>query len=115
MRKSVLVVSWDTTLGSIREMLLSNAGYRVISAVGPVEAQSQCRSKADLLVLGHSVPSSEKKQVIACYRQFSNGPVLSLLRSGQHKLAEADYGVDAFDPGRVVEVVRSILHNEPFN
>jgi CheY-like chemotaxis protein len=113
MTKSVLVVSWEPSLARTREMLLRGAGYSVTSAVGRAQAHSQCLSRADLLVLGHSVPPSEKKEVIACFRQYSTGPVLSLLRSHQQKLPEADFGVEAFDPADVVSVVRKILHGEP--
>jgi CheY-like chemotaxis protein len=113
MAKSVLVISWHQSLAKTREMLLSKAGYIVTSAVGRAEAALGCGGGADLLVLGHSVPSSEKKEVIACYRQYSTGPILSLLRSDQQKLPEADFGVEAFDPAGVVQVVRKILDDEP--
>jgi hypothetical protein len=112
MAKSVLVISWHQNLAKTRQMLLSQAGYVVTSAVGRTEAALGCRGGADLLVLGHSVPASEKKEVIACYRQYSTGPVLSLLRSDQHKLPDADFGVEASDPAEVVQVVRKILHDE---
>jgi CheY-like chemotaxis protein len=115
MARSVLVISWHQSLAKTREMLLSTAGYVVTSAVGRAEAALRCRSGADLLVLGHSVPSAEKKEVIACYRQYSTGPVLSLLRSDQQKLPDADYGVEASDPAEVVQVVRRILHDEPLS
>jgi hypothetical protein len=72
-----------------REMLLSGAGYLVTSAVGRTEAALLCGCGADLLVLGYSVPSPEKKEVIACYREYSTGPILSLLRSDQ---PEATWG-----------------------
>jgi CheY-like chemotaxis protein len=113
MTKSVLLVSWEPNLARTREMLLRGAGYSVTSAVGRAQAHSQCRSRADLLVLGHSVPAPEKREVIACYRKHSTGPVLSLLRSHQQKLPEADFAVEAFNPADVVGVVRKILHDEP--
>lgn len=112
MAKSVLVISWHQSLATTRELLLKGAGYLVSSAVGRAEAAALCRSRADLLVLGHSVPSSEKKEIIASYRQHSNGPILSLLRSGQQKLQEADFGVEAADPAEVVQMVRTILNDE---
>jgi CheY-like chemotaxis protein len=112
MAKSVLVISWHQSLAKTRELLLSEAGYLVTSAVGRAEAVSRCGCGADLLVLGHSVPSADKKEVIACYRQHSTGPILSLLRSDQQRLPEADFGVEAFDPAEVVQVVRKILHDE---
>jgi hypothetical protein len=65
-----------------------------------------------LLVLGHSVPPSEKKEVIACFRQHSSAPVLSLLRSHQQKLPEADFAVEVSNPAEVVSLVRKILHGE---
>ena len=111
MAKSVLVVSWNESLARTRELLLRTAGYLVTSAVGRVQAQSQCRSKADLLVLGHSVPPLEKKDVISCFRKCSTGPVLSLLSYHQQKLPEADFGVEVFDPAEVVQVVREILND----
>jgi CheY-like chemotaxis protein len=112
MAKSVLVVSWEPNLTRTREMLLRGAGYSVTSALGRAQAHSQCCSKPDLLVLGHSVPSSEKKEVIACFRQYSTGPVLSLLRSHQQKLPEADFAVEASEPADVVRVIRKILLDE---
>jgi DNA-binding response OmpR family regulator len=112
MAKSVLIVSWEKSLARTREMLLRGAGYSVTSAVGRDQAHSKCRSRADLLVLGHSVPPSEKKEVISCFRQHSTAPVLSLLRSHQQKLPEADFAVEAYDPANVVSVVRKILHDE---
>jgi hypothetical protein len=40
----------------------AKAGVRVISALGEEEAMSSCVVKADLLVLGHSVPRDKNKQ-----------------------------------------------------
>ena len=112
MAKSVLVVSWEQNLARTREMLLRGAGYSVTSAVGRAQAHSQCGYEADLLVLGHSVPPSEKKEVIACFREHSTAPVLSLLRSHQQKLPEADFAVEAYNPADVVSIVRKILYGE---
>ncbi len=107
--KSVLCVSWNPSLASTREMLLTQAGYTVISALGEEEAASRCGAKADLLVLGHSVPQNEKQAVIKCFRQHCQAPVLSLLRPGQAKLPEADFAVEAFNPADFVQAVQNIL------
>jgi hypothetical protein len=114
MNKTVLLISWDRTLARTREMLLIDAGYRVTSAVGRVEAGLSCSSGADLLVVGHSVPPSEKKEVIECYRKSSAGPVLSLLRPNQTKLPEADFGVEVSNPAEVVQLVGKILRGSVF-
>jgi DNA-binding response OmpR family regulator len=90
-------------------MLLAQAGYRVISALGPEEAASRCKAKADLLVLGHSVPRDKKQTVIKCFREHSKAPILSLLTHGQDKLPEADFAVEAFNPSDFIEAVQTIL------
>ena len=90
-------------------MLIKQAGYRVISALGEEAAMSQCRVKADLLVLGHSVPRDKKQAVIKCFREHSKAPILSLLRPGQDKLPEADFAVEAFNPADFVQAMQTIL------
>ena len=107
--KSVLCVSWNPSLASTRERLLAQAGYRVISALGEEEAASRCGTRADLLVLGHSVPRDKKEAVIKCFREHSQAPVLSLLRPGQDKLPDADFAVEAFNPADFVQAVQTIL------
>lgn len=107
--KSVLCVSWNPSLASTRERLLAHAGYRVISAFGEKEAASACHAKADLLVLGHSVPRDKKEAIIKCFREHSQVPILSLLRPGQDKLPEADFGVEALNPADFVQAVQTIL------
>ena|SRR2546421_6840219 len=107
--KSVLCVSWNPSLAHTRQMLLTQAGYTVISALGVEEAATRCKAKADLLVLGHSVPRDQKQAVIKCFREHSNAPVLSLLRAGQEKLPEADYAVEAINPAEFIREVQRIL------
>jgi DNA-binding response OmpR family regulator len=85
MSSHVLCVSWNPALASTRELLLSHAGFEVTSAD---EANEKCKTKADLLVLGHSVPREEKGSIIHCFRKYSSAPVLSLLRPGQSKTAQ---------------------------
>jgi hypothetical protein len=107
--KSVLCVSWDPSLASTRALLLIQAGYKVISALGAEEATSECRAKADLLVLGHSVPRDKKQAVIKCFREHSRAPILSLLTVGQDKLPDADFAVEAYNPADFVQAVQRIL------
>jgi DNA-binding response OmpR family regulator len=107
--KSVLCVSWDPSLAGTRQMMLMQAGYVVISALGREQAALNCHAKADLLVLGHSVPRVEKQTVIKCFREHSKAPILSLLAAGQDKLPEADFAVEALNPAAFVKVVKAIL------
>lgn len=105
----VLCVSWTPALATTRTLLLKRAGFKVTSALGKQQALKKCKTKADLMVLGHSVPREEKSAIIDCFRENSSAPVLSLLRSGQNKLPEADYGVEASNPDEFLETVRKIL------
>jgi DNA-binding response OmpR family regulator len=107
--KSVLCVSWIPSLASTREMLLTEAGYLVISALGKEEAVLKSDGKADLLVLGHSLPREDKQELIQWFREQSKSPILSLLKPGQDKLSGADVGVEAFKPGDFVRAVQTIL------
>jgi len=105
----ILCVSWDSNLAQSRERLFRHYGYEVTSATGRYEAIERCKTKADLLVLGHSVPREEKLKIIACYRAANDSPVLSLLRPGEVKLAEAEYGIEYMNPELLMSTVHWIL------
>jgi DNA-binding response OmpR family regulator len=107
--KSVLCVSWDPNLAGTRQMMLMQAGYVVVSALGREQAALNCHAKADLLVLGHSVPRVDKRTVIKCFRQHSKALILSLLEHGQKKLPEADFAVETLNPDDFVKAVKAIL------
>ncbi len=107
--KKVLCVSWIPGLALTRELLLTQAGYQVISAVGKEEAMSKRDVKADLLVLGHSLPRDEKLALTQWFKEYSKSPILSLLKPGQDKLPGADVGVEALSPGDFIRAVQKIL------
>jgi DNA-binding response OmpR family regulator len=92
-------------------MILSKAGYDVVSALYESEALASCNENADLMILGHSVPHEEKRKFIQTFRQHSDAPVLSLLRSGQQKIPEATVGVESMEPRDLIRVVQEILSN----
>lgn len=89
-------------------MLLEDAGYEVISAVGAEEI-SRCEMTADLLILAHSVPVEHKLQALAIFRKISEKPVLSLLRPNQSRLPQVDFAVEAFHPHEFVSAVTRVL------
>jgi DNA-binding response OmpR family regulator len=107
--KSVLCVSWNPSLAATRQMMLMQAGYVVISSVGRERVAIECHAKADLLVLGYSVPRVDKRTVIKCFRQHSKAPILSLLKHGQKKLPEADFAVETLNSDDFVKAVKAIL------
>jgi ribosomal protein L30E len=85
----------------------------VESALGTAEALERCRnSKADMLLLGQSVPREEKRTIVEVFRRYSDAPILSLLNANQEKLAEVDYGIDSLSPEDLVRTVHSILYRK---
>ncbi len=107
--KKIICISWNEALAKSRELLFRSLGVTVLSALYEREGRSLCREDADLLILGHSVPREEKRLLIDCFRQHSAAPVLSLLLTGDTKLPEATFGVDAAKPEEVLRTVRKIL------
>jgi hypothetical protein len=109
--KHIVCVSWLPALARTRELLFTDAGWRVTSIVG-AEQLSELRitGEADLLVLAHSVPRNEKQLAIQVFRQYCKAPVLSLLEPYQSLLREADFGVEAISPAAVIDAVRNILN-----
>jgi hypothetical protein len=108
--KRVICISWHATLAETRKLLLRKAGAsNVVSAIYEKEARSACQEKADLLVLGHSVPREEKRLLIKYFRQHSSAPVLSLLNWGEDKLPEATLAVQSSKPDEFIRVVKQIL------
>ncbi len=63
---SILSVSYESALLATRQQILQSKGYAVTSVCGASEALEVCFSNArfDLLVLGHSIPYSEKEAII---------------------------------------------------
>lgn len=105
----VICVSWEENLSITRQALLTHMGVRVVSAVGWEEGLDSCGALAQLMILGHSVPTDFKRRLIQCFREHSSAPILSLVRPGQEKLPEATFGVDSTRPDEFIEIVRNLL------
>jgi len=105
----ILCISWDSTLARTRELLLRGYGYRVTSARGEDEALEKCCGKADLLLLGHSVPRTEKQKILDCFRKSNSSPALSLLTPGQNPLPDVEYAVEYLDPAQLMETIGRII------
>lgn len=105
----VFCVSWDSTLALTRAFLLTRSGYKVTSALGPEQAMELCDTKADLLLLGHSVPREQKQRILDRFRQFNRSTALSLLAPDQDQLPDVEYAVEYLDPGQLLRTVQSII------
>ena len=114
MSKRILSVSYDIDLLATRRMLLELAGYTVTSALGFTEALEQCNASGfDLFVLGHSIPTKDKRELIRTFRKSCPAPILSLERVGESRV-ESDFHASPDDPEELLKSVGRIFRfNEP--
>ena len=72
-------------------MLLKRQGYSVSSVVGFTQAVEQCKTgQFDLFILGHSIPVSDKRELIRVFRTRRPAPILALARHGESTPDGAD-------------------------
>ena len=96
-KKRVLCVSWLEPLLKSRKELLEAAGLFVTSAYGSDEAARICRLDHDfnLIVLGYSIPRSDKIALVELLRANCKAPILSIRRHGDPPLREAEFSIDS--------------------
>lgn len=106
----ILSVSYDAMLKT-RQLMLESCGYTVTSAEGFVEAMRRCvAGNYDLLIIGHSIPHTDKKALIEEMRGHCHAPVLALLRPGELELLnEATKSIDAANPKLLLDTVAQLL------
>jgi DNA-binding response OmpR family regulator len=109
----ILLVSYERALLKTRMMLLQSTGYQVVIADNIGAARDICRTISfDLVIIGHSIPSSDQAELAAVVRQDCPGvPLMVILRSElENNAAGFEYTVNAQDgPGVLLNVVNSIL------
>jgi len=95
----ILSISYDEALLRTREMLLKRKGYEVESAIGFSAALHACEhQRFDLVIMGHSIPSEDKEQIIRQLRAVCKTPILALRRPNDPPLKAAEYTLDSGDP-----------------
>src|SRR5437763_16755332 len=112
MAKGILSISYDPSLLLTRQLLLQRMGHEVRSAEGYAKAWDTCSEQAgrfDLIILGHSVPHSDKEAIIAHIAKACTAPVLALLRPHEGDVRGATRSVDASDPTGFLVAVREML------
>jgi DNA-binding response OmpR family regulator len=102
MRQRILLISYNERLLIARRVQLEQAGYQVYSALGLKEAIANCRDSGsfDLLILGHSIPVGDKKDMIAAFRASQTSPILSLWADDEEVAASVDYLAFSDAPGK---------------
>ena len=110
-RARILSITHDPSLARTRELLFSNSGFDVSSFLDTAAAIEKCRREAfDLVIVGHSIPLSERKTLVKALREAGAASILALTRLGDAPLPEADYWFDPSEsPALLLETVRRIL------
>jgi DNA-binding response OmpR family regulator len=108
----ILSISYDKALLQTRALMLSRAGFEVESAIGFTAAIQACKKGTfDLVILGHSIPSEDKSEIVNQLKDVCATPVLALQRSNDSAVATAEYNLDSGNPHRFLSYVREITHH----
>lgn len=115
-KAAILVASWDPVLADVRRAILENEGFEVLPAKGSAGVRALCKKrKVSLVLIGYSMPPSEKRRVWLEARKFCKTPILELHRSGKPELVESNaFAHESLTPDDFVNAVRSVLlRNRP--
>jgi DNA-binding response OmpR family regulator len=107
----ILSIGYDEPLLLTRQYILQQAGFTVVSALRLEEAIRHCKhQKFDLIVLGHSIPPTDKTRLIAAGKKLAGCPTLSITGSDQSPHPGVDYSVDASEgPRALVHAIQAVL------
>jgi DNA-binding NtrC family response regulator len=105
----ILAISYDKALLDTRRMILELHGYEVTTALGWSEALHMCgrAREFDLVMIGSSIPRSDKEKLLNEAKSNGAAKVLSIRRPGDPPLPRAEYSIESlYDPQALVDVVR---------
>ena len=89
-RNTVLVVSKDPELADVRKKVLEDAGFEVIPVGDLKTLQEACEKyQISLVMIGYSLPPSEKRRVWDMARDICKAPILELYENGEPELVES--------------------------
>jgi DNA-binding response OmpR family regulator len=115
-KDTILVASWDATLADVRKRTLESAGYVVLPSKGSAEVREICKKrKVRLVLIGYSLPPSEKRRVWEEARKVCKTPILELYPAGaKPELMESTalFAHESFSPDDFVTRVQSILRSK---
>jgi len=110
-KQKILSISYDESLLITRQMLLEQAGYEVLSALGFTEALKHCNGEGfSLVTIGHSIPRSDKESLVAAVKAGCKAPILSLRRHGDLPVPGADHSIEVMEgPAALLAAVAKTL------
>ena len=109
-KKRILSVSYDESLLTTRHLMLEGLGFEVSSAYGFAKAVEFCRKQDfDLVIMGHSIPHYDKKDIVYELRQKCDAPVLALHKAGEAPLEQAEHNMEFAHPEQLLGFVKALL------
>lgn len=110
-KNAILVASHDPQLADVRKALLENAGFIVHSAGDPAAVARTCAEhKIRLLMIGYSMPPSDKRRIWKAARENCNVPILELYRRGDPEILDQNvFHHEAMAPDDFLETVRQLI------
>ncbi len=108
MKARILAVAYDSGLLHGRQLLLEDAGYEVVTALGTVEAAGYSRERFDLILLGYTLSQGAQRSVIELRRAYGcSAPIVTMLLPGQIAIQGA-VGIEP-DPDLLLETVKQLI------
>lgn len=108
--RKILNVAYDPALCKTREMLLREAGYKVVTAMGNQAGMKKAKTgKFDLFIVGHADLREQLEMVHWLKENYARKPVLALRRSRYQQLNDADCVADVDDPKEWLQSVEECL------
>lgn len=106
----ILSFGRDHLLMPLRTMVLHQSGYAVAEAYSGDEALRLLSSvKFDLLLICHTVPETEQRELIAAVRRSMPGLPIACLESNEHPIQEYCWAVDNTAPALLTDL-SAVLH-----
>ena len=113
---TILVVSKDPNLADVRKHILEEAGFKVINALDYTTLKEACeQDKIDLVMIGYSLPPSEKRRAWQAAREICKTPILELYdekSSPSLMEVQALFSHQSHAPGDFLEAVKQALGNK---
>ena len=111
-RQRILAVSRDPKLADVRKATLESAGFSVIQATDDSAVEQACSNGGlKLIMLGYSLPPSDKRRVWAASRRCCNVPIIELHRRGKPELVEQHVlAHESQTPNDFLEAVQKLLY-----
>jgi len=95
----------------VRKTILEKEGFAVLQARGSAGVRDLCKKKKiNLVLIGYSLPPSEKRKVWVEARKECKTPILQLYQGAEPELVESNaFAHEWQTPDDFVKSVRSVL------